>query len=168
MENDIASLVVLDGATPFLWHTVRLSQLTPEQRERAIIARQCNVHIGVTFAFHFMEGQGIGGLGLCAGGMNGEQFQRVWDRHSDEMVALANAFDAAMRPRMVANRLRLTNRQREVLAYSSAGMTAKQIAHHLGISSKTVSNTLGRAMKALDAVSTMEAVAKALVYKLII
>jgi DNA-binding CsgD family transcriptional regulator len=46
-------------------------------------------------------------------------------------------------------------------------MTAKQIAEHLQLSPKTVANTLERARKTLEAVSTMEAVAKALVYELI-
>ena len=46
-------------------------------------------------------------------------------------------------------------------------MTAKQIAEHLHFSPKTIANTLERARKTLEAVSTMEAVAKALVYELI-
>jgi DNA-binding CsgD family transcriptional regulator len=46
-------------------------------------------------------------------------------------------------------------------------MTAKQIADHLRLSPKTVANTLERARHAMGAVSTMEAVAKAIVYELI-
>ena len=53
------------------------------------------------------------------------------------------------------------------MSYSAGGMTAKQIAEHLGLSPKTISNTLERARKSMEAVSTMEAVAKALVYELI-
>ena len=68
---------------------------------------------------------------------------------------------------MIRNRIQLTAREKDVLSWSAGGMSAKQIAEHLALSPKTIANTLERARRAMGAVSTMEAVAKALVYELI-
>ena len=54
-----------------------------------------------------------------------------------------------------------------LIAIAVGGMTAKEIGLHLGIAEKSVFNILDRARKALHAASTIEAVAKALVYELI-
>jgi DNA-binding CsgD family transcriptional regulator len=67
----------------------------------------------------------------------------------------------------VRKKFKPTPRELEVMSYSAGGMTAKQIADHLQLSPKTIANTLERARKSMHAVSTMEAVAKALIYELI-
>ena len=94
-------------------------------------------------------------------------FRTLWQDKHGEMIALAHQFDAAMRPAMVARRFNLTPREKDVMSYSAGGMTAKQIAEHLALSPRTIAHTLERARKKLEAVSTMEALAKALVYELI-
>jgi LuxR family transcriptional regulator, quorum-sensing system regulator SdiA len=168
LNNDICAAVLFEDKAPFIWHAaIDWEHATEAQKQQALIDRQFQMDVGVSFGFGFSNGQGIGGLGFCMRGMPSQEFEKIWADHSEEMVSLVSIFDGYMRTQMVKNRLALTPREKEVLAYAAGGMTAKEVAHHLGLQPKTIFNTLERARKSLKAGSTMEAVAKAYVYRLI-
>lgn len=57
---------------------------------------------------------------------------------------------------------RLTNREREALAWTAAGKTSWEISQILGISERTVNWLIGRAAEKLDAVNRTQAVVNAL------
>lgn len=168
LDNDISASAIIDDPSPFLWHrTLGQGELTEAQKRQAAIDDDFQMGVGVSYGFRFANGQGIGGIGLCARGLPATEFEKIWSDRAAELTALVFAFDACMRPRMTETRLKLSPRERDVLAYSAGGLTAKEIAAHLGLQPKTVYNTLERARKSLMSASTMEAVAKAYVYRLI-
>jgi LuxR family transcriptional regulator len=168
LDNDIASSSIIDDPGPVLWHgNFESKGLTEAQKRQAAIDDDFQMGVGVSFGFRFADGQGVGGIGLCTRGLSAVEFEKIWSERAAELTALVFAFDVCMRERMVESRLKLSPRERDVLAYSAGGLTAKEIAAHLGLRPKTVYNTLERARKSLKSASTMEAVAKAYVYRLI-
>jgi LuxR family transcriptional regulator, quorum-sensing system regulator SdiA len=167
LDDDIATDLILKGEMEILWSDLDAMELRPEQREERNAKRLLKLDVGVTFGYRFGGNSGFGGICWYSRDTSAEDFRALWKRHRLEMLQLAQHFDDAMRPEMVRDRFKLTPREREVMSYSAGGMTAKQIAEHLQLSPKTVVNTLERARKTMEAVSTMEAVAKALIYELI-
>ncbi len=168
LENDLCALVLTDSLGPFLWHdAARHPDATPAQLEQARIDHEFGMDVGVSLGFEFAGGRGIAGIGLCARHMDPDEFERRWRREGDDVVAYLHRFERPMMAAMVANRLRLSPRQKQVLAYSAGGMLAKEIAAHLGLGENTVYNYLEAARRALKAATSMEAVAKALIYDLI-
>jgi DNA-binding CsgD family transcriptional regulator len=167
LDDSVAAGYLLEGQTPLLWSDLRAVPVNAEQRNRFECERQFGLDVGISFGCRFGGNSGISALCWAARHADAEDFKELVQAKRGEMEEVAAAFDAVMRPVMVQNRIRLTPRETEVLSYSAGGMSAKQIGEHLHLSPKTVTNTLQRARTALGAVSTMEAVAKALIYELI-
>lgn len=167
LDDDIASEQVIVGATEMLWSDFDALDLRPPQRVRRAIDASLGMAVGITFGLRFGGTSGFGGMCWAKRHAGAEDFKRFWQANRAQMASLAQHFDQAMRPAMVQNQFRPTPRELEVMSYSAGGMTAKQIADHLALSPKTIANTLERARKSMQAVSTMEAVAKALIYGLI-
>jgi LuxR family transcriptional regulator, quorum-sensing system regulator SdiA len=167
LDDDIASEQVVQGVTEILWSDFDALDLRPPQRDRRAIDASLGMAVGITYGLRFGGTSGFGGMCWAKRHTSADDFTRFYHAHRIEMASLAQHFDQAMRPAMVKARFCLTPREKEVMSYSAGGMTAKQIAEHLALSPKTISNTLERARKTMEAVSTMEAVAKALIYELI-
>ncbi len=167
LDDSLAAGFLLEGQTPLLWSDLKSLPATPPQRGRFDLEREFGLDVGISFGCRFGGNSGIAALCWAARHADAAEFQNLVQRKRGEMETVATAFDALMRPLMVRNRIRLTPRETDVLSYSAGGMSAKQIAEHLALSPKTITNTLERARRSLGAVSTMEAVAKALVYELI-
>jgi DNA-binding CsgD family transcriptional regulator len=168
LENDIMSAVLYDNLGPFLWDDLKhLPDLSEEQKKRLALDESYQLNVGLSRAFRFSEGRGISGIGLASQSMKAESFAALWETHQTECLSILASFDHTMRPQMVANRLRLTPRQKEALSLSVGGMSAKEIGTYLGITERSVFNILDRARKSLQAGNTIEAVAKALAYNLI-
>jgi LuxR family transcriptional regulator, quorum-sensing system regulator SdiA len=167
LEDDIAADLLMQGVGPLLWSDFPAMNMRESHRNRFAFDQQHGMGVGVSFPFRFGGNSGIGGMCWAARTRDERAFAEVWRKNRAEMEQVANLFDRHMRPAMIRNRIKLTPRERDVLSYSAGGMTAKQIAAHLGLKTKTISNTLERARHAMGAVSTLEAVAKALVYDLI-
>lgn len=167
LDDDIASEQVIGGVTEMLWSDFDSLQLRPAQIARRELDKQLGMAVGVTLGMRFGLNSGFSGMCWAKRHADPAEFRQDWHVQREEMLKLAHQFDFAMRRAMVKARFCLTPREKEVMSYSAGGMTAKQIAEHLKLSPKTVNNTLERARKAMEAVSTMEAVAKALVYELI-
>jgi LuxR family transcriptional regulator, quorum-sensing system regulator SdiA len=167
LDDDIAAELILSGESEFLWSSFEGRVLRPEQRARYEADKAMGMGVGVSFGFRFGGTSGFGGMCWGKRYADADEFEAIWLKHRAEMVALAHQFEAIMRPAMVWQRFSLTPREVDVMSFSAGGMTQKQIAEHLHLSPKTIANTLDRTRKKLDAVSTMEAVAKALIYELI-
>ncbi|KFC09285.1 AhyR/AsaR family transcriptional regulator [Trabulsiella guamensis ATCC 49490] len=73
-------------------------------------------------------------------------------------------FDASMR---TCHHIRLSNRERECLAWSAEGLTAKQIARKLHRSVATITLHLNTAAKKLGATNRVQAVVRAMHYRLL-
>jgi LuxR family transcriptional regulator len=168
LNDDLCTTILLQQLEPFLWHhAANWPGATEAQKQRARIDDQFGMDVGVSIGFQFADGHGIAGIGLCAGCLTAEAFEQRWNEQADDVMNYLTMFEPLMRARMVANRMTLSERQRQVLAYSASGMQAKEIAAHLKIAEKTVHNYREDAREAIDADTTMEAVAKALAYRLI-
>ena len=167
VDEDIAAELILKGESAFLWESFESLPLRPEQRARYELDKSLGMGTGASFGFRFGGNSGFGGMCWGKRYEDPARFRALWQDKQMEMRRLAQQFDQAMRPAMVVARFQLTPRERDVMSFSAGGMTAKQIAEHLGLSPKTIHHALERSRKKLEAVSTMEAVAKALVYELI-
>jgi DNA-binding CsgD family transcriptional regulator len=168
LDDDAATAVLLQGHGPFIWQDLE-QHMTPTEAhyERVAVDYTFDFSVGVSLGFNFNRGRGVAGMGLASSGMTPSAFVDLWKPRQSEHVALLTEFDTLMRPAMVANRLRLTPREKQCLSLSVGGMSAKEIGHHLGITERSVFNILNRARKSLEAGNTIEAVAKALAYDLI-
>jgi LuxR family transcriptional regulator len=167
LEDDIAAELLMQGKGPLFWPDFPSLDLRESQKARYAQDVAHGMGTGVSFCFRFGGSSGIGGMCWAARYADPQQFRNTWHEKRPQMEALAHHFDRHMRPAVVRRIFALSPREREVLSYSAGGMTAKQIANHLNLQPKTVANTLERARRAMGAVSTMEAVAKAIVYELI-
>jgi DNA-binding CsgD family transcriptional regulator len=168
LENDSASMRLAASLEPFLWSdSLDWEGVTDAQRERYEIDTACGLDVGLTLGYGFADGMGVAGIGLCSGTTTAQDFAKIWNENRADVVELGAQFDRFMRPAMVANRIKLPPREKEVLALATGGMSAKQIAHHLNLQPKTIFNIMDRARKTLQAANTMEAIAKACVYGLI-
>lgn len=167
LDDSMAAGYLLEGQTPLLWSDLKALPVTPAQRLRFDFEDRFGLGVGISFGCRFGGNSGIAALCWAASHADAGAFKKLVQAKRSEMETVAAAFDACMRPVMIANRIHLTPREKDVLSYSAGGMSAKQIGEHLYLSPKTVTNTLQRAREALGAVSTMEAVAKALIYELI-
>jgi DNA-binding CsgD family transcriptional regulator len=167
LEDSVAAKLILEGESHLFWSDFSKRNLTPGQRKRIATDKSFGMNTGVSFGFRFGANSGYAALCWAARHAKAEDFQKAVTSNQQIIDATADAFQKYMRAAMIASRIILTPRETEVLSYSAGGMTAKQIATHLNLSPKTVTNTLERARNSLGAVSTMEAVAKALVYGLI-
>jgi DNA-binding CsgD family transcriptional regulator len=166
LDHDAVVRAALHGAERIMWADVDDEAMPEEDRERHELDKRMGFGVGVSFGIRFGSG---GAACICLGARHADarEFDAALSRHELTLASLVRDFERAMRSTMIARRLHLTAREREVLAYSAAGLTAKQIAGEIGLSVKTVRNTLERARHSLDAASMPEAVAKSLVFDLV-
>lgn len=167
LDDDPCALCLKAGEPWFLWQEATAwSGVTPAQ-----VIRQNSgdpaANVGVTIRFSFFEGRAVAGLGLCARTSSPEDFKARWLEEIDGHLALAQAFDAAMRPRMIANRFKLSQREISVVSLLASGLSAKLVAEQLGLQTKTVFNVMDKARKSLASETTLEAVTKAMAYRII-
>lgn len=168
IENDINTLALISGEPFSIWERAwRTPELTPGQSHQRDVAFDCHMDVGVSVLLPDFAGHGVAGICFAAQNVEASEFTKIWAEREHEIRLIASAFDALARPRMIAGNMRLTPRERDVLAYAAAGMGGKAIAQRLGLQPKTVFNTMERARKSLQAASTIEATAKAFVYGLI-
>lgn len=166
LDDDVCTTAIMESEAPLLWSDVSAEQ-PPEVLRRIEIDEAAGITVGASFALRFADGRGAGGVGVCSRSMSEAEFARLWHAERRTLAILVGAFDAVMRDRMVERLYRLTPRERDVLAFTACGFTAKEIAFRLDLASKSVSNVLERARRSMRAGSTTEAVVKAHVHGLI-
>lgn len=166
LDGDPCATLLFEAGGSFLWEDV-YALGTPAGERRRRIGSDFEMEIGATLGVPFYGGQGMSGAGFSAGPMRGPEFRKIWNGKRSEIIALFAAFDARLRPAMVARTFHLSPRERDVIAYAAAGLTGKEIAHRLGLRPKSVFNTMERARRSLDAATTLEAIAKAYAFHLI-
>lgn len=150
----------------YLWDDVYASgQAGTKRREE--VGRSFGMDVGVTLGLPFAGALGLTGAGLSAAGQRSAEFRKLWVEKHREITSLFAAFDARVRPTMTTRLFQLSPRERDVIAYAAAGLSGKEIAFRLGLSVKTVFNTMERARNALGAATSVEAIAKAYAFNLI-
>jgi DNA-binding CsgD family transcriptional regulator len=168
LDDDICALILLNQLGPFFWSDAHEWDGASEaQKERARIDRECGMDVGVSYGFNFADGHGIAGIGLASRWMAPEDFKRRWQDVEKQVFHYLSLFDPLMRDAMTKARLRLTQRQLEVLRLSVGGMIGKEIAAELGISEGRIERIFGEIRLNMQASTTIEAAAKAIAYRLI-
>lgn len=167
LDDDPSALRLKTGEQWFFWDDATNWEGSSPAQVRRFASGSPAANVGVSIRMPFFEGRAVAGLGLCALHCSAEQFRALWLTKLDENLALAQAFDAVMRPRMIANRFKLTKREVSVMRLLACGLSAKSCAEHLGLQPKTVFNVMDRARKSLGAETTLEAVTKAMAFSLI-
>lgn len=166
LDDDVCTSAIMASTEPFLWSDAS-DDLPPEMARRVEIDDAFGMNVGVSFALRFADGCGFGGMGLCSRSASERDFARLWQTEKRSLSILVGTFDTIVRHRMIDRLYHLTPRERDVLAFTAGGFSAKQTAHLLDLAPKTVSNVLERARRALGVGSTTEAIVKAYVYRLI-
>jgi DNA-binding CsgD family transcriptional regulator len=146
---------------PVSWS--RIAQTTSLHDCRGPIWEPVHAH-GITHAvsvpLHDPQARDYGSLAVISFDQGRES--RAWmDELANELVAIAYVFhcglDRSVGP-LGSPDSRLSNRERECLELVASGLRSKQIAHILGLSSRTVDLHIARAMRRLGANSRMQAV----------
>lgn len=167
LDDDPCILRLKTGEPWFFWHEALDWSGADEGQKARYESGDPRSNVGVTIRLPFFEGRALAGLGLCARNSTPEEFKQAWLAGVEEHLAVARAFDAAMRPRMIANRFKLSKREVSVIKLLATGLSAKRAADHLGLQPKTVFNVMDKARKSLQAETTLQAVTKAMAYRLI-
>ncbi len=124
--------------------------------------------VGITFGMRFGGTSGFGGMGWANRHADADEFKALWmtqpGRHADIWPTNSSRpssghGESPLPPHPAGSRGHVL--------FSRRHDTAKQIAEHLELSPKTIANIWSAPARTMEAVSTMEAVAKALIYELI-
>ena len=167
IDDDLSSIHCMTETTPFLWHDFS-AWGTPTLRQKRFMHESWdfNMGVGVTLPFRFDNNLGLGGLGMATADMGPEEFDAMWESHSDTIQAIVSCFnDRALNNCNFI--FQLSPRELEVITLLAKGFSPSEISAKLGSSSSTVGHQVRNARKKLQAISNEHAVAKALVFSLI-
>ena len=164
----------LERYAPFVWSYQRpeSSQLLGRLDERSTAVthymREHNMPCGATVPLHLPHGGFVTLTGVLAQqrqtlDINETLAQLTFIAHRFQESAFP-LFDPAM---LACRHIKLSNRERECLAWSAEGLTAKEIARKLHRSVATVTLHLNTAAKKLGAANRVQAVVRALHYRLL-
>jgi len=151
-----------------LWSDVEhILAMPPESRRSLEIDFDFGVTAGVTMPMRFANGLGVSSIGCHAEGMRMADFDRIWAQDGQSILSIVNAFDVCLREDHIADLCPLTASERECLLWLASGLTQKQVADRLRLSDKRVEKCLTAARGKLNAATTTQAVASALIFGLI-
>lgn len=167
LDDDPCALRLATDEPWFFWHDAADWRGGSARQTARHSSGDPGGNVGVTIRLPFFEGRAMAGLGLCARHSSPEDFKAAWLSGLEENLSLARSFDAAMRPRMIANRFKLSRREVSVIRLLASGLSAKRAADQLGLQPKTVFNVMDKARKSMEAETTLQAVTKAMAYRLI-
>ncbi len=167
-EDDVSLLHVQRSDEPLLWYDLDYLRraMTNRQLRIAFEAWDYHMHVGVTLPLRFSQGESmcLGGFGLASGCLEGQEFNRLWAEHDQEIIQLTTIFDMLARERHNDEIFQLTPREKECLKWLTAGLRPQQISDKLGNAYRTTEKQIASARRKLNARSNEQAVAKALVY----
>lgn len=168
---------------PFQWSDVPLPERLGKKRSGALklfeASRDYDFHNGLVIPLHFVDDMGRYHSALCSLTWSGDpaQFARVQNEYGKmlhfilsywiQRVVEVEAAERIPSPDIMARRraalkLRLTDRERDVLGWAARGKTTQDTAAIIGISNETVIAHMKSAMGKIEAGNKTHAVAKAL------
>ncbi|GAB3447737.1 helix-turn-helix transcriptional regulator [Insolitispirillum peregrinum] len=167
-HTDLFVQAGLLGPSPVLWNDIPGSGNMSESEKRSLeLDWDFQVTTGVTIPVRFAGGLGASAFGCHAAGMSWKEFDHLWLEVGDAITTIANAFDAALRRDHVGEIFSLNAEERECLVWLAAGLRPKRIADRLRLSGKQVEKRLDKAREKLNATTLPQAVANALIFGLI-
>lgn len=168
-ENDLSGLHCLISTKPFIWYTNsrHLSVQDYELRETSESYWFSVSLVGVTIPLRFSD-FGKGGIGLCASNTTGDQFDDLWEQWGDEILDICYKFDQTVRIGFIdLVGIKLTTREKDILAWLAEGYSAKIIADNSGTKKRTVENQIVNLRIKLDARNNVQLITKAMTFQLI-
>jgi len=164
----------LESCAPFVWSYQRpdrsalQGRLDENAQEVTHYMRDNNMPCGATVSLHLPNG----GFVTLTGIVTDQREERDISETLAQLTFLAHRFQESAFPLFDASMLtcrhvKLSNRERECLAWSAEGLTAKEIARKLHRSVATVTLHLNTAAKKLGATNRVQAVVRALHYRLL-
>ncbi|KFB98076.1 AhyR/AsaR family transcriptional regulator [Trabulsiella guamensis ATCC 49490] len=173
-QADPVQHYALQSCAPFVWSyqhpasSVLRHMLDNNAREVSRYMCENNMSSGATVPLHLPNGGFVTLTGILTSqhpppGINDTLARMMFLAHHFQETAFP-LFDASMR---TCHHIRLRNRERECLAWSAEGLTAKQIARKLHRSVATITLHLNTAAKKLGATNRVQAVVRAMHYRLL-
>lgn len=173
-QADPVQLYALKTCAPFIWSYQRPEQtalrvvLAEQHQPVQDYMRDNHMPCGATVPLHLPHG----GFGTITGISTGAQQEEVLNETLAELSFIAHAFHESVFPlfdqeMLTCRYMHLSKRERECLAWSAEGLTAKEIARKLHRSVATVSLHLNTAAHKLGASNRVQAVVRALHYRLL-
>lgn len=162
LENDPIHMQCMRTRSPVFWGDILESELSGEARKICGEAGEHGFRQGVSALFHRPDGN-TGALSVVLDGKAVEA-RRMFSAFGRVMSLLAVYAHTALttnRKAIARAQTSLSRREVDCLSYAARGMTAKQIAYHLGISEPTVAFHFASARRKLGAATATQAVAKA-------
>lgn len=164
----------LESCAPFVWSYQRpdrsalQGRLDNHSQQVTHYMRDHNMPCGATVPLHLPHGGFVTLTGIVAS----QQQERDISNTLAQLTFLAHRFQESVFPLfdaalLTCRHVKLSNRERECLAWSAEGLTAKEIARKLHRSVATVTLHLNTAAKKLGATNRVQAVVRALHYRLL-
>ena len=151
------------GVMSWAWVMENFEALDAKQLEVVEFNRTYGLTAGYTISFKDAQTRNKGAIALTTGnGASQTDLDAIWRTHGRSINLLNQAahlkFTSLPLPK---SRLRLSDRQREVLEWVGDGKTMQDIGVILGLTQATVEKHLRNAREALDVETTAQAVRKA-------
>ncbi|KAA9000769.1 LuxR family transcriptional regulator [Affinibrenneria salicis] len=173
-QVDPVQHVALESCAPFIWSYQRPDRtplrgvMSEEHKCVSYYMRDNDMPCGATVPMHLPNG----GFVTVTGILTSSHQERDIDATLADLSFIAHRFQQQAFPlfdqqTLACNYVRLTKRERECLAWSAEGLTAKQIARHLHRSVATVTLHLNNAAHKLGAANRVQAVVNAMHYHLL-
>ncbi|WLI78894.1 LuxR family transcriptional regulator [Kosakonia sp. H02] len=164
----------LESCAPFFWSYQRPNssalegRLDENARQVTHYMRDHNMPCGATVPLHLPHG----GFVTLTGIVDSQRRARDISETLAQLTFLAHRFQESAFPlfdpaMLTCHHVKLSNRERECLAWSAEGLTAKEIARKLHRSVATVTLHLNTAAKKLGACNRVQAVVRAMHYHLL-
>jgi LuxR family transcriptional regulator len=173
-QADPVQTYALKTCAPFVWSYQR-PEATPlrvvlTERHQPVLdyMRDNQMPCGATVPLHLPGG----GFGTITGITFGTQQESALTETLAELSLIAHSFQESVFPlfdreMLTCQHVHLSKRERECLAWSAEGLTAKEIARKLCRSVATISLHLNTATRKLGASNRVQAVVRAMHYRLL-
>lgn len=166
-EDDHTVMHCLTSTSPYIWHDpIKFEEQTETQKKFVRKAREFNMGVGVTLPIRFNH-FGIGGFGLCMGGLNEDEFDIIWNTHKNTLRAICHAFDEILRTNFMLEIYPLTQPEIDALSGLVEGKNIQTIANDLGKSPSTLEKQIRSARTKLGAKNDKQASVKAVILGII-
>jgi len=168
IDNCLTYEHTLRHTSPFIWHHLHMwEDATPKQMAHALAAKELGLFVGFTLSTtHFGE-ERFGAISVSAGNHTAEGFDIMWAKDKDELLKVLQILDYEIREKYISEMVKLSPREKETLEWLAAGVRPSQIAEKMKIGFRTVDKYINNAKRKLKAKSRDQAIAKALIFKII-
>jgi DNA-binding CsgD family transcriptional regulator len=166
--HDYAALHLLTTGTITRWHDEDSApKMTKEQRNRRALDEKYAMSIGCYMPIFTRSHRMCGMFGLSSLSQNAQNFDAVIAEKHDQLQEVLTAFDERFREPLAKIFFKLSPQEMRVLAYLAGGMAVARLAYEMTLSVKTIEAHMASIRKKTAALTSAEAVAKAVFFNLI-